>query len=89
MLVLRGDARHADSGFIPTPGGHAYATNLLQQVVDMNNGIYVHEDHDTTFKTRFCIGVSGYPESLSKLVHRYFYTISNPGPAKRIAEAIF
>ena len=34
VLVLRGDARHADSGFIPTPGGHAYATELLQQVVD-------------------------------------------------------
>ena len=62
VLVLRGDARHADSGFIPTPGGHAYATDLLQQVVDMNNGIYLHEDHDTAFKTKFCIGVAGYPE---------------------------
>jgi len=34
VLVLRGDARHADSSFIPTPGGHAYATDLLAQVMD-------------------------------------------------------
>src|SRR5450631_758285 len=26
VLVLRGDARHADTSFIPTPGGHSYAT---------------------------------------------------------------
>lgn len=61
VLVLRGDARHADSSFIPTPGGHAYATDLLQQVTDMNVGKYLHEDH-SAFKTDFCIGVAGYPE---------------------------
>lgn len=61
VLVLRGDARHADSSFIPTPGGHAYATDLLQQVKDMNSGKYLHEDH-SAFKTDFCIGVAGYPE---------------------------
>src|SRR5690606_3726388 len=37
-------------------------TELLEQVVNMNNGIYLHEDHDTAFKTKFCIGVAGYPE---------------------------
>lgn len=62
VLVLRGDARKADSGFIPTPGGHAFATDLLEQVANMNNGVYLHEDHDTSFKTNFCIGVAGYPE---------------------------
>ncbi|MFA4870344.1 MAG: methylenetetrahydrofolate reductase [NAD(P)H] [Pedobacter sp.] len=61
VLVLRGDARHADSSFIPTPGGHAYATELLKQVTDMNSGKYLHEDH-SAFKTDFCIGVAGYPE---------------------------
>ncbi len=61
VLVLRGDARHADASFIPTPGGHAYATDLLDQVVQMNNGRYLYEDHDA-FKTDFCIGVAGYPE---------------------------
>ncbi|MBB6271450.1 methylenetetrahydrofolate reductase (NADPH) [Pedobacter cryoconitis] len=61
VLVLRGDARHADSSFIPTPGGHAYATDLLGQVNDMNNGKYLFEDH-SAFQTNFCIGVAGYPE---------------------------
>lgn len=61
VLVLRGDARHADSGFIPTPGGHAYATDLLEQVANMNNGKYLFEDHDA-HQTDFCIGVAGYPE---------------------------
>ncbi|TZF86311.1 methylenetetrahydrofolate reductase [NAD(P)H] (plasmid) [Pedobacter sp. BS3] len=61
VLVLRGDARKADAGFIPTPGGHAYATDLLEQVVNMNKGLYLHEDHEA-YKTNFCIGVAGYPE---------------------------
>jgi methylenetetrahydrofolate reductase (NADPH) len=62
VLVLRGDARKADSGFIPTPGGHAYACDLLQQVTNMNKGIYLHEYQETSFKTDFCIGVAAYPE---------------------------
>lgn len=61
VLVLRGDARMADSGFIPTPGGHAYACELLQQVADMNNGKYLYEDQEV-MNTDFCIGVAGYPE---------------------------
>lgn len=61
VLVLRGDARHADSSFIPTPGGHEYATDLLGQVTDMNKGRYLFEDH-AAYQTDFCIGVAGYPE---------------------------
>ena len=62
VLILRGDARKADTSFIPTPGGHAYASDLLEQVNNMNNGNYLHEDHDTSSSTDFCIGVAGYPE---------------------------
>lgn len=62
VLVLRGDARKADATFVPTPGGHAYASGLLKQVAQMNQGKYLHEDHDDTYKTDFCIGVAGYPE---------------------------
>lgn len=61
VLVLRGDARMADSGFIPSPGGHSYATDLLQQVVNMNHGKYLYEDHEV-MNANFCIGVAGYPE---------------------------
>lgn len=62
VLVLRGDARKADAAFIPTLGGHCYATELLEQVSNMNKGIYLHEEHDKTYKTNFCIGVAAYPE---------------------------
>ncbi|WP_342646468.1 methylenetetrahydrofolate reductase [NAD(P)H] [Mucilaginibacter sp. CSA2-8R] len=62
VLVLRGDARKTDSGFIPTQGGHCYATELLEQVTNMNNGIYLHEYQDSSYKTDFCIGVAAYPE---------------------------
>jgi len=62
VLVLRGDARKSESSFVPTPGGHAYASDLLQHVVNMNNGQYLHDYMDNTEKTDFCIGVAGYPE---------------------------
>lgn len=62
VLVLRGDARKGDAGFVPTPGGHCYATELLEQVNNMNKGIYLHEYTDSSFKTDFCIGVAAYPE---------------------------
>ncbi|MGV8879314.1 MAG: methylenetetrahydrofolate reductase [Sphingobacteriaceae bacterium] len=61
VLVLRGDARKGDSSFIPTPDGHAYATDLLQHVMNLNQGKYLHEDHEAN-KSDFCIGVAGYPE---------------------------
>ncbi|GAB2703078.1 methylenetetrahydrofolate reductase [NAD(P)H] [Mucilaginibacter koreensis] len=62
VLALRGDARKTDPGFIPTQGGHSYAIELQQQIVDMNNGIYLHDYQDTSYKTDFCIGIAAYPE---------------------------
>lgn len=62
VLVLRGDAPKNESYFEPEPGGHKYAIDLLQQVLNMNNGIYLEEDLKNAVKTNFCIGVAGYPE---------------------------
>jgi methylenetetrahydrofolate reductase (NADPH) len=62
VLALRGDARKTDPGFIPTQGGHSYAIELQRQIVDMNNGIYLHDYQDTSYKTDFCIGIAAYPE---------------------------
>lgn len=62
VLVLRGDAAKNESSFEPEPGGHKYAIDLLKQVSDLNNGIYLEEDLKNTSKTKFCIGVAGYPE---------------------------
>src|SRR6476469_9706248 len=62
VLVLRGDAAKNETLFEPEPNGHRYAIDLLKQVVDLNNGIYLEEDIRDGSKTRFCIGVAGYPE---------------------------
>lgn len=62
VLVLQGDVRKPDRDFIPEPGGHTYASELLEQVVNMNNGVYLDEDLGTPSPSNFCIGVSGYPE---------------------------
>lgn len=62
VLVLRGDAAKNESAFEPEPGGHKYASDLLQQVVNLNAGIYLEDELKGTHKTDFCIGVAGYPE---------------------------
>lgn len=62
VLVLRGDAAKNETTFEPEPGGHKYASDLLKQVVNLNSGIYLEEDLKDSHKTKFCIGVAGYPE---------------------------
>lgn len=62
VLVLRGDAAKNETAFIQQPDGHKHASELLQQVVNLNNGIYLEEDLKNSHKTNFCIGVAGYPE---------------------------
>ena len=62
VLVLRGDAAKNEANFEAEPGGHQYACDLLEQVTKLNAGIYLEEDLKNTNKTKFCIGVAGYPE---------------------------
>ncbi|MBA2248763.1 MAG: methylenetetrahydrofolate reductase [Chitinophagaceae bacterium] len=62
VLVLRGDAAKNETLFEPEPNGNRYALDLLKQVVDLNNGIYLEEDIRDGSKTQFCIGIAGYPE---------------------------
>jgi methylenetetrahydrofolate reductase (NADPH) len=64
VLALRGDARKFDGKFMPEPEGHNFASDLVKQIADMNNGIYLDDltDASDTAKTNFCIGVAGYPE---------------------------
>jgi methylenetetrahydrofolate reductase (NADPH) len=61
-LVLRGDAAKNETFFEPEAGGHNYALDLVKQVVNLNNGIYLDDDILSGVKTNFCIGVAGYPE---------------------------
>ncbi|QOI97912.1 MAG: methylenetetrahydrofolate reductase [NAD(P)H] [Flammeovirgaceae bacterium] len=62
VLVLQGDAIKNEGRFTPEPDGHQYASDLLQQVVRMNKGIYLDDELLNTAPTDFCIGVAGYPE---------------------------
>jgi methylenetetrahydrofolate reductase (NADPH) len=62
VLVLRGDAAKNETAFEQEPGGHQYAIDLLQQVMNLNAGIYLEEDLKNSHQTQFCVGVAGYPE---------------------------
>lgn len=62
VLVLQGDGIKGEGRFVPDPDGHKFASELLCQVVDLNNGKYLDEDLLNSTPTNFCIGVAGYPE---------------------------
>jgi methylenetetrahydrofolate reductase (NADPH) len=61
VLLLRGDAARNERVFEPEPGGHTHAIDLVKQVVNMNKGLYLEEEHQGG-KTDFNIGIAGYPE---------------------------
>jgi methylenetetrahydrofolate reductase (NADH) len=62
VLAVRGD----DSGYKKSVkfgrSTNEYATDLVQQINNMNNGIYVEDTLLDADKTNFCVGVGGYPE---------------------------
>jgi len=62
VLLLRGDSIKNESSFIPEPDGNKTSLELLHQVRDMNSGKYLDEEISNATPSKFCIGVSGYPE---------------------------
>lgn len=62
IMALRGDAMKDQKYFEPTEGGHLYASDLVEQIVKLNQGTYLHEVVETEGIADFCIGVAGYPE---------------------------
>jgi|TARA_B110000977_G_scaffold198760_1_gene284368 methylenetetrahydrofolate reductase (NADPH) len=62
VLVLRGDPIKSETYFSAEQDGHKYASELLGQVNEMNNGLYLDEELKNSAPTDFCIGVAGYPE---------------------------
>lgn len=62
VLVLRGDNMQEEKTFRPEPDGNAYAIELVDQVMGMNEGTYLDEELQNAVPTNFCIGVAGYPE---------------------------
>lgn len=62
VLVIRGDAIKSEQRFVADPEGNNYAIDLLNQVMDMNKGIYMDDELQNAHKTNFSVGVAGYPE---------------------------
>jgi methylenetetrahydrofolate reductase (NADPH) len=62
ILALRGDAIKSENRFEPTKGGHAYASDLIEQIQNMNEGHYLYQEEESSYPTNFCIGAAGYPE---------------------------
>lgn len=62
VLILRGDPIKSEGRFKPEPDGHAFANELVSQVVEMNAGRYLDAELKDVQRTNFCIGVAGYPE---------------------------
>lgn len=62
VVALRGDAVKSEIYFKPEKEGHSFASELVSQIQNLNDGIYLDEDLQNTNKTDFCIGVAAYPE---------------------------
>lgn len=62
VMALRGDAMKHEQYFKATKGGHSYASELVEQIQNLNSGKYLHDVINVEDKADFCIGVAGYPE---------------------------
>ncbi len=62
VVALRGDALKNETYFKAEKEGNAYASELVTQINNLNQGIYLDEDLQNSAQTNFCIGVAGYPE---------------------------
>lgn len=62
VVALRGDAIPGQKYFTPEPDGHRYSCELVQQIHDLNRGIYQDAGITDAVHTNFCIGVAAYPE---------------------------
>jgi methylenetetrahydrofolate reductase (NADPH) len=62
VMALRGDSMKDEPYFKACDGGHAYASELVEQIAKLNRGTYLHDDIAAEHYSDFCIGVAGYPE---------------------------
>lgn len=62
VLALRGDGMQDQVYFVPEADGHTYASELVGQIVKMNQGEYLDDELINNSATNFSIGVAGYPE---------------------------
>ena len=62
VLALRGDNLREERNFTPEKDGNANSLDLIRQINDMNNGVYLDQELENPTETNFCIGAAGYPE---------------------------
>lgn len=62
VLALRGDGLKSDHVFRANPDGHANASELVEQIVNLREGKYLEPDLKNNSPLDFCVGVAGYPE---------------------------
>lgn len=62
VMALRGDAMKGEKYYTPTLGGHHFASELVQQIQDIDKGKYLGARENSEKNEHFCIGVAGYPE---------------------------
>lgn len=62
VLLLRGDKARDDSQFVPTPGGYAHTTDLIEQVNRFNEGFFYDGTPIKNPGKKFHYGVACYPE---------------------------
>ena len=62
VLALRGDNRHEDKYFIPEKDGNKNSLDLIHQIKNMNQGIYLDDELSNASLTDFCTGAACYPE---------------------------
>jgi len=62
VLALRGDNKKGDRNFEAEVGGHKNSLELIHQIENMNNGIYLDEELINGTDTSFCSGAACYPE---------------------------
>lgn len=62
VVALRGDAVKSEIYFKPEKDGHRFASELVTQISNLNQSIYLDDELQNSNATNFCIGVAGYPE---------------------------
>ena len=62
VMALRGDAVKSETYFKPEPKGNNFASDLVAQIQEMNQGQYLDTSLEKNHTTDFCVGVAGYPE---------------------------
>lgn len=83
VVALRGDAVKSETYFRPEKDGNEFASQLVAQITNLNNGIYLDDELENSAATDFCIGVAGYPEkhleapSLDSDIHYLKQKIAN------------